>query len=101
MLLAGRVTDTVLNLPAIQLRGVFYGLEPEGSSIPDKQKFEYVILCKFDDDYELETVLELDWDTFLKNKHWHKRMTAWNLSLTRKLREQCKVIYERSDGQNK
>lgn len=62
--------------------GVFYGLEPEGSSIPDKQKFEYVIICKFDDDYELETILELDWDTFLKNKHWHKRMTAWNLSLT-------------------
>lgn len=79
--------------------GVFYGLEPEGSSIPDKQKFEYVILCKFDDDYELETILELDWDTFLKNKHWHKRMTAWNLSLTRKLREQCKVIYERPAGQ--
>ena len=79
--------------------GVFYGLEPEGSSIPDKQKFEYVIICKFDDDYELETILELDWDTFLKNKHWHKRMTAWNLSLTRKLREQCKVIYERPAGQ--
>lgn len=79
--------------------GVFYGLEPEGSSIPDKQKFEYVILCKFDDDYELETILELDWDTFLKNKHWHKQMTAWNLSLTRKLREQCKVIYERPAGQ--
>ncbi len=78
---------------------VFYGLELEGSSIPDKQKFEYVILCKFDDSYEFETILELDWDTFLKNKHWHKRMMAWNLSLTRKLREQCKVIYERPEGQ--
>lgn len=27
--------------------GVFYGLEPNGSSVKDKQKFEYVIICKF------------------------------------------------------
>lgn len=70
--------------------GVFYGLEA-----PDQQKFEYVIICKFDDDYELQTVLEMDWETFLKNKHWHSRMHAWNLSLSKKLREQCKVVYEK------
>lgn len=73
--------------------GVFYGLEPKGSSVPDRQKFEYIILCRFDDDYELNAILEMDWDTFLRNKKWHKRMNAWNLSLTRKLCAQCKVIY--------
>lgn len=54
-----------------------------------------MIICKFDDDYELQTVLEMDWETFLKNKHWHSRMHAWNLSLSKKLREQCKAVYEK------
>lgn len=76
--------------------GVFYGLEPQDSHITDRQKFEYVIICKFDDDYELNLILEMDWDTFLKNKRWHSRMNAWNLSLTKKLREQCKVIFEKN-----
>lgn len=75
--------------------GVFYGLEAPGSETPDLQKFEYVIICKFDDDYELQTVLEMDWETFLKNKHWHSRMHAWNLSLSKKLRRECKVVYEK------
>ena len=30
--------------------GVIYGLEPQGSKIADKQLFEYVIVCKLDDD---------------------------------------------------
>lgn len=75
--------------------GVFYGLEPVGSDIPDRPKFEYVIICKFSEDYELDLILEMNWETFLKNKRWHSRMNAWNLSLTRKLREQCNVIYEK------
>lgn len=75
--------------------GVFRGLEPQNSSIPNRQKFEYVIICKFDDNYELEMILEMNWDTFLKNKRWHSRMNAWYLSITRNLCEQCKVIYEK------
>lgn len=73
--------------------GVFYGLEPKGSEVIDVQKFEYVILCKFDDNYNLTTILEMDWHTFLKNKRWHSRMKAWNLALTKGLEEQCKKIY--------
>ena len=81
--------------------GVFYGLEPIGSEKVDDKKFEYVIICKFDDDYELQAILEMNWDTFIQNKRWHKRMNAWNLSITRKLCEQCKIIYERQvyDGE--
>ena len=75
--------------------GVFYGLEPKGSDVPDKQKFEYVILCKFDDDYELKVILEMDWDTFLRNKRWHKRMNAWYLHLSKKVTDTCKVIYKK------
>lgn len=75
--------------------GVFYGLEEPGSSIPDRQKFEYVIICKFDTDYELQMVLEMDWDTFLKNKRWHSRMRAWNIPLTKKVCDQCRIVYRK------
>ncbi len=51
----------------------------------DIQKFEYVLICKFDEDYDLELILEIGWNTFLRNKHWHSRMQAWNLILTKKL----------------
>lgn len=75
--------------------GVFYGLEPNGSSVKDKQKFEYVIICKFSDDYELEEILEMDWDTFLRHKRWNSRIKAWNLSLTKEVCADCKVIFKK------
>lgn len=74
--------------------GVFYGLEPKNSSKIDTRKFEYVIVCKFDENYKLESIYEMDWDTFLANKKWHSRMQAWNLSLTKNLKEKCLKIYE-------
>lgn len=75
--------------------GVFYGLEPKGSAKLDKQKFEYIIICRFNDDYELEEILEMDWDTFLKHKRWHSRMNAWNLALSKKVCDDCKVIFHK------
>lgn len=75
--------------------GVFYGLQQKGSIIPDKQAFEYVIICQFDDDCELQRILELPWDKFLIHKHWHSRMTAWNLTITKKMIADCKIIYQK------
>ena len=79
------------------LTGVFYGLEPKGSKKEDQQKFEYVIICRFDEDYQLKEILEIDWDTFIENKRWHSRMNAWNLNLSKKLYEGCKIIYSRKE----
>lgn len=76
--------------------GVFYGLEPKDSSIVDEKKFEYVIICKFDEDYQLDEILEMDWNTFLETKKWHSRMQAWNLSLTQEVCQKCKVLYSRN-----
>ena len=75
--------------------GVFYGLNNPDSKELDKQKFEYVILVKFDKDFSLNTIYELDWDLFLKHKRWHKTMQAWNLSLNKELISDCKVIYQK------
>ncbi len=75
--------------------GVFYGLEPKGSTQPDRQKFEYVIVCQFDDNYELVRILEMDWETFVKNKRWHSRMQAWNLNITKTLVAQCNIVFQK------
>ena len=77
------------------ITGIFYGLQEIGSTIPDKQEFEYVIICEFDKNYELRRILELPWDKFLIHKHWHKRAMAWNLSITKKLVADCKIIYKK------
>lgn len=73
--------------------GVFTGLQPKGSSEPDKQKFEYVVICKFDDDCKLKAIYELDWGMFIKHKKWHSTMKAWNLSLSKELISNSKTIY--------
>lgn len=75
------------------ITGVFYGLEPKDSDNIDQKKFEYVIICKFDEDYELEEILEMDWDSFIESKKWHSRMAAWNIRLSNEVRQKCKIIY--------
>jgi len=76
------------------LTGVFYGLEPPDSVIPNRQKFEFVLIVKFDNDYQLEKIIQLDWELFLKYKRWHKTMNAWNISLTKTLMEEAEILFE-------
>ena len=77
--------------------GVFYGLPPLESNEKATQKFEYVIIVKLTDDFELERILELTWDEFLENKKWHSRMQAWNLSYSNKLIGSVRTIYIKED----
>jgi len=74
---------------------VFYGLNEKGSTEKEEQKFEYVIICHFDDDFILKAIYELSWDIFLKHKKWHSRMRAWNLSVTKNLIDDSKIIYQK------
>jgi hypothetical protein len=76
------------------LTGVFYGLENPNSDIIDKQKFEYVLIVKFGDNYELEKIIQLDWDLFIKYKRWHKTMNAWNITITKALLEEAIVLFQ-------
>ena len=80
------------------ITGVFTGLEPKGSSLPDKQKFEYVIVCKFDNDYHLKAIYEFEWEAFVKHKRWHSTMKAWNLSLSKETLSDATVIYLDESG---
>jgi len=76
------------------LTGVFYGLNPPNSTEQELQKFEYVIIACFDDNYKLTKILELSWTQFLDLKGWHKTMNAWNLSITKRLLDNCKVVLD-------
>ena len=58
------------------------------------QKFEYVVIVCLDEKYKLKKILELTWQQFLEHKRWHKTMNAWNLSITKKLMEQTRTIFQ-------
>jgi len=75
--------------------GVFYGLEPAGSTQPDQQKFEYVLICKFNENCGLKAIYQLTWPAFLAHKRWHSRMKAWNLTLTKALIADATIIYQK------
>ena len=74
------------------LTGVFYGLNPPNSTEPDIQLFEFVIIAVFKDDFTLGRIIELTWAQFLQHKKWHSTMTGWNITITRKLLAEGKMI---------
>ena len=75
--------------------GVFYGLQPPDSNEKDPILFEYVVICLLDDDCELNAIYQLSWDSFIRHKRWHSRMRAWNLAITKALKEDALIIYEK------
>lgn len=76
--------------------GVFYGLTQDAD--PNMRPlFEYVVVVKLDDNFQPELILEVDWDVFFRHKHWHSRVRAYNLVLTKKLIADSKVIYRKDE----
>ncbi len=75
------------------LTSVFYGLNDINSEEPEKQKFEFVIIVIFDNEFTLKQIVELNWELFIKYKRWHKTMRGWNLSITKNLIEESKKIF--------
>ena len=74
------------------LTGTFWGLEPLGSEKKDKQRFEYVVIVRFDNDYALDSILEINWNQFLEIKRWHSRMNAWNVPVNTSLIQMARKI---------
>lgn len=77
------------------LTGVFYGIGDQNENTLEK-KFEYVIIVVIDRNYKLKSMLELDWELFLKFRRWHKTMRAWNLSITKGLLVEAKIIFNQN-----
>lgn len=78
--------------------GAFYGIEKDATISSLKPLFEYVIVIKLNQNYQPEIIVELDWETFFKHKHWHSRIGAYNLLITNALIEDGKVIYKRDQN---
>lgn len=74
--------------------GVFYGLNPPESNEPQKQLFEYAIIVILNSSYQLQKIIELDWNAFLKHKKWHSRMAVWHLSVSKKLLTDARIIFD-------
>ncbi|MEM1406765.1 MAG: hypothetical protein AAGG59_08325 [Bacteroidota bacterium] len=76
------------------LTSAFHGLEPINSTVSDSQKFEYVLIMQFGDNFQLNKIIQLTWNTFLKHKKWHKTLNAWNITVTNSLIEDSEVLFE-------
>lgn len=74
---------------------VFYGLPQENELSSMRPAFEYVVIVVMDTDLALAKIIELSWATFLKYKKWHSRVRAWNLSITKKLEKDSRVLYSK------
>ena len=77
--------------------GSFYDLEPKGSSRKDKQVFEYLIIAILDENFALQTILELTWRDFIKHKSWNSRMKNWNVVITQKLISEVNIVFQNKD----
>ncbi|MFA5652227.1 MAG: hypothetical protein WC933_02590 [Candidatus Paceibacterota bacterium] len=74
--------------------GVFYGCgDNNDTNLPEK-KFEYVIIVQIYKNYKLKRIIELTWQQFLKYRKWHSTMRAWNLSVTKNLVDESKIIID-------
>ena len=78
------------------LTGVFYGLQPFGSTEVNQQLFDYLIIALFGDNFNLKKIVELTWEQFLKIKRWHSTMAAWNVSVTKEVLQVGKLIFNAS-----
>ena len=72
--------------------GVFYGCGNIDDEDLPNQNFEYILIVIIGKDFQLKNIYELTWDQFLNNRKWHSTMTAWNLSITKKLLEDANKI---------
>ncbi len=73
--------------------GAFYGIEKDVDAGSIKPLFEYVVIIKLDECYRPKFILEIDWDTFFKHKHWHSRIGAYNLIVSNSLIQDGKLIF--------
>ena len=67
------------------ISGAFYGIEKDASINDVRPLFEYVVVIMLNDDFSPKLILELDWETFFKHKHWHSRIGAYNLRIGKSL----------------
>lgn len=77
------------------ITGCFFGLSAAEQKQHIKPTFDFVVIVKFDNNYNLEFIVEITWEQFLVYKRWLPTQNAYNLSLNRELMSNAKIIYRR------
>lgn len=75
--------------------GAFYGIAKDKKIEDIKQAFEYLIIVKLDDNFMPALIIEMDWETFFKHKHWHSRINAYNIIVTNEVLKDSKIIFKK------
>jgi len=60
----------------------------------DKQLFEYMLIVKLTDDWELSAIHQLSWSDFLKVRSWDKRMNAWYVGYSDRVLKTATLIFK-------
>ena len=68
--------------------------DPEGIQ-NNKKTFDYLIIVILDEEYGVDKMLELTWNDFMKYKSHNTRMNNYNISVTKKLTDEFKIIYKK------
>lgn len=58
----------------------------------DKQLFEYLVIARLDDNYQLDSIYRYTWNDFTKVRAWDRRMNAWYVPLSHKNLKLAEVI---------
>ena len=62
----------------------------------NEEKFSYLLIVILDISFQVDKILELNWENFMKNKRYNKRMRNYNISVTNKLVEDFKIIFKKN-----
>lgn len=60
---------------------------------PNKQLFEYLLVVRLDNSYQLDAIYRYSWSEFVEKRAWDKRMNAWYLPLSQKNLKSGEVIF--------
>lgn len=77
--------------------GVFHGIGEKNAKETPEKKFEFVIIVQLYKNYRPKRILELTWEQFLNYKKWHSTMRAWNLSVTKSLLSEARIIIDNTE----
>lgn len=91
------------NVDALSRNGERYSIKSRmkakktGTVYPDeadkkKLLFEYILLVRIDENYQLVSIHQFSWKLFTKLRKWDKRMSAWYLSCSNRTLEQARKI---------
>lgn len=65
---------------------------------PKKQLFEYLLVVRLDERYQLDAIYRFSWERFLKLRAWDKRMNAWYLPLSCRNLKAGETLFEKGSG---